>query len=65
MEEKLEAFLNYVNHHVLHHWGTLDAITHRDWLVALGKDVLAIFHFDATMVIFVAASVGRLFSTPQ
>ena len=60
MEEKLEAFLNYVNHHVLHHWGTLDAITHRDWLVALGKDVLAIFHFDATMVIFVAALLCAL-----
>lgn len=54
MGDKLDAFLNYVNHHVLHHWGTLDALTHRDWLVALGHDVLAIFHFDATMLVLVS-----------
>ena len=53
MEEKLEAFLEYVNHHVLHHWGSLDALTHRNWLSALGHDVLAIFHFDATMLVLV------------
>ncbi len=54
MEERLSAFLEYVNHHVLHHWGSLDALTHRNWLSALGHDVLAIFHFDATMLVLVS-----------
>lgn len=55
MEEKLSAFLNYVEHHVMHHWGALDAVTHKNWLSALGHDVLAVFHFDATMLALVTA----------
>lgn len=53
MNEKLQAFLEYVDHHVMHHWSSLDAVTHRDWLSALGHDALAIFHFDATMIVLV------------
>ncbi len=53
MEEKLNAFLEYVDHHVMHHGGTLDAITSRDWLRTLGHDVLTIFHFDSTMIVLV------------
>ncbi len=51
MQERLQAFLDYVDHHVLHHWGTLDAITHSNWLSSLGHDILAIFHFDGTMLV--------------
>ncbi|MCI6589994.1 MAG: F0F1 ATP synthase subunit A [Lentisphaeraceae bacterium] len=60
MEEKLEAFLEYVNHHVLHHWGSLDALTHRNWLSALGHDMLAIFHFDVTMLALVTVLLCAL-----
>ncbi|MEG1552436.1 MAG: F0F1 ATP synthase subunit A [Kiritimatiellia bacterium] len=65
MQEKLEAFLEFVQKDVLHHWGTLDAITHKNWLSDLGHDTLAIFHFDATMLIVltlllcILAFVGR------
>ncbi len=65
MEEKLQAFLKYVDHHVMHHWGSLDALTHHNWLTTLGHDALAIFHFDATMIVLVAlllcltAALGR------
>ncbi len=60
MEEKLRAFLSYVDHHVMHHWGSLDAITHANWLSALGHDILAIFHFDATMLLLTTLLLGWL-----
>lgn len=57
MQEKLIAFLEYVDHHVMHHGGSLDALTHKTWLEdlqILGHDILSIFHFDATMIVLVA-----------
>ncbi len=51
MEEKLSAFLSYVDHHVMHHWGSLKAITGENWLSTLGHDILAILHFDAIMLV--------------
>ncbi len=54
MQERLAEFQAYVNHHVLHHWGTPDASTHADWLSSLGQQGLAIFHFDAIMLIIIA-----------
>ena len=53
MQERLVAFGEYVNHHVLHHWGTPDAGTHADWLSSIGQQGLAIFHFDAVMLLVV------------
>lgn len=56
MQEKLAAFLEYIDEDVLHHWGHMsspDAAVHSAWLSNLGHDVLAIFHFDATMLILV------------
>ena len=55
MQERLIAFQKYVEHHVLHHWGTPDAGTHADWLSELGHQGLAIFHFDAVMLFVVVA----------
>ncbi len=60
MQERLEAFRMYVEHHVLHHWGTMDAVTHSDWLSSLGHNALAIFHFDAVMVFVVVAVLALL-----
>ncbi|MBO7182345.1 MAG: F0F1 ATP synthase subunit A [Kiritimatiellae bacterium] len=63
MQEKLSAFLEYVNHHVMHHGGSLDALTHKtilDDLKILGHDILAVFHFDETMIILVALLLGAL-----
>ena len=60
MQERLEAFQEYVEHHVLHHWGTPDAGTHADWLSSLGHNALAIFHFDAVMLFVVAAVLALL-----
>lgn len=57
MEEKLQAFLDYVDHHVLHHWGHLDALSHKSLLEdmgIIGKDILAILHFDASMLVLTA-----------
>ena len=54
MQERLAAFGNYVNHHVLHHWGTPDAGTHADMFRELGHDWLAVFHFDVVMLVVVA-----------
>lgn len=54
MQEKLTAFLKYVDEDVLHHWGHMsspDSAVHSAWLTNLGHDVLAIFHFDATMLV--------------
>ena len=31
MQERLAEFQAYVNHHVLHHWGTPDASTSKVW----------------------------------
>ena len=63
MQEKLNAFLDYVDHHVMHHGGSLDALTHKTFLEdleILGHDILSIFHFDETMVILVAILLGAL-----
>jgi F-type H+-transporting ATPase subunit a len=63
MQEKLNAFLDYVDHHVMHHGGSLDALTHKTFLEdleILGHDILSIFHFDETMVILVALLLGAL-----
>lgn len=63
MQEKLNAFLDYVDHHVMHHGGSLDALTHKTFLEdleILGNDILSIFHFDETMVILVALLLGAL-----
>lgn len=63
MQEKLNAFLEYVDHHVMHHGGSLDALTHKTFLEdleILGHDILAIFHFDETMVVLVALLLGTL-----
>ena len=57
MEEKLQAFLEYVDHHVMHHGASLDALTHSRWLSALGHDTLAILHFDAAMIVLVALTL--------
>lgn len=57
MQEKLNAFLEYVDHHVMHHGGSLDALAHKTWLedlTILGHDLLAVFHFDEFMVVLVA-----------
>lgn len=56
MQEKLAAFLEYIDEDVLHHWGHMsspDSAVHSTWLTDLGHDFLAIFHFDATMLIIV------------
>lgn len=63
MQEKLNAFLDYVDHHVMHHGGSLDALTHKTWLEDLevvGKDILSCFHFDATMLILATVLLGVL-----
>lgn len=60
MEEKLQAFLEYINEDVLHHWGSLDALTHRDWLESLGHNFFAIWHYDAVMIVLVAVLLGLL-----
>ena len=63
MQKKLNAFLDYVDHHVMHHGGSLDALTHKTFLEdleILGHDILSIFHFDETMVILVALLLGAL-----
>ncbi|MBQ9693465.1 MAG: F0F1 ATP synthase subunit A [Kiritimatiellae bacterium] len=57
MQEKLAAFLEYVDHHVMHHGGSLDALTHKTWLEDLkivGQDVLSVLHFDASMIVLTA-----------
>lgn len=53
MEERINAFLGYIDHHVMHHGGSLDAITHKNWLSTLGHDILVIFHFDVTMLVLI------------
>ncbi|MDO5462536.1 MAG: F0F1 ATP synthase subunit A [bacterium] len=53
MEERMQAFLNYIDHHVMHHGGSLDALTHKNWLSTLGHDILTIFHFDVTMLVLI------------
>ncbi len=65
MQERMQAFLDYIDHHVMHHGGSLDALTHKNWLSTLGHDILTIFHFDVTMLVMVVlvaivlAIVGR------
>lgn len=53
MEERMQAFFEYIDHHVMHHGGSLDAITHKNWLSTLGHDILTIFHFDVTMLVLI------------
>jgi F-type H+-transporting ATPase subunit a len=53
MEERMLAFFEYIDHHVMHHGGSLDAITHKNWFSALGHDILTIFHFDVTMLVLI------------
>ncbi len=60
MEERLQAFLHYINSHVLHHGGTLDAITHKNFFSALGHDFLAVLHFDVAMIVLVGVLLSAL-----
>lgn len=63
MQEKLDAFLQFVDHHVMQHGGSLDALTHRSWvsdLKIIGHDILEALHFDESMVLLVAALLVAL-----
>ena len=60
MEERLLAFLEYINEDVLHHWGSLDALTHRDWFASLGHNFLAIWHYDWVMIALVTLLLALL-----